>query len=106
MSLHDLVGEAAQAEAQSPGFMEPGAKLKKKRGPKGPWKHTEKTAAGDTTTAAGPVNLLTPPVDPIKELQPLTDQLTIFYSNMLVQIAEDERAALSGETQKIMSHST
>lgn len=45
-------------------------------------------------------------VDPIQESMQLTGPLVEMYSNMLVQIAEDERARLNSETKSTMVHTS
>lgn len=110
--LSNLASDAIEAEKDSPGFMEPGSKIKKKRGPKGPWKNksagvtgqsgpASSVGEGQTHPSSGPT-----PVDPIAELLPLTTQVTLFYSNFLVQFAEDEKARLDKQTETVMAHTS
>ena len=98
-----MASEAAVIEKSGPGFMEPGDKIKKKRGPKGPWKNKEPEAPSVSQSQSPG---LAPQTDPVSELLPVTNQLAIFYSKFLVQFAEDERAALNQETQNHISHAS
>ena len=99
--IANLASDAAATEKQSPGFMEPGSKIKGKRGPKGPWKHKDEKEAGPQA-AQGPAQK--PPVDPVAELMPVTSQVTEFYSNFLIQFAEDDKAGLEPGIKQTMAH--
>jgi hypothetical protein len=50
------------------------------------------------------VKVSQPQIDPIQESMQLTRPLVELYSGALVQIAEDERARLTGETKESMVH--
>lgn len=103
--ISSLAMEASEVEKDSPGFMEPGSRVKGKRGPKGPWKHKEHMNGG-TPDPANQKPGAQPLRDPVAELRPLTDQAVTFYSNLLVQYAEDERARLVPQTHEILSQSS
>lgn len=94
------LAEKSKEHAHEGGFMEPGTTRKKRGRPAGSGKGQSQSGVhgfGGSQTGTGgdrpsPLGSNGPQRDPIAELMPLTTGLASFYSNMLVQIAEDERA--------------
>lgn len=91
------LAEKSKEHALDGGFMEPGTTRKKRGRPMGSTSkdrpqpgvhgHGGPQAKDGVSSPNGGA-----PRDPIADLMPLTTGLASFYSNMLVQIAEDERA--------------
>lgn len=101
----NIMAQNAKAETSAGGFMNPGAKRRGRRpGSKNQARSGPGVAGG--TSGPGPMAGGTPQphVDPIAELMPVTKGLATFYSNFLVQIAEDERAKLTEEKHAVISH--
>ncbi len=97
----NIMAEDAAAQAGQNQFMSPGRKRGRPRKVPGDGSgEAKKMGPKPQPGSVGPV----PQVDPIAELMPLTMGLASFYSNMLVQIAEDERAKLSKEKSDLIAH--
>lgn len=101
--LNIMATEAGDLAGQK-GFMNPGAERKKRGRPRkdqgaGPQKPAHDPIPGSTVNVA-------PPIDPIAELMPLTTALATFYSQFLVQIAEDERVALTKDKHQLVAHTS
>lgn len=115
--LNNMASDAADLNKEV-GFMDPGAERKRKSGSGRHKKDCtcEKCVArrsssgpslGRQRIIGGPgEELPRPQVDPIQELMPVTTGLVSFYSNWLVQIAEDERARLTKEKSDVLAHTS
>jgi hypothetical protein len=99
--LGALASDAASIEKDGGGFMKPGEKRKRGRPKKG-----ETQANGATPGSGINNNTVSPQIDPIAELLPVTQVVTDVYSKCLIMYAEDERAKLDQKTSESMSHAS
>lgn len=106
----NIMADESATLSSGTGFMEPGTTRKRGR-PKGSTKKVGSTPGSSFDSGVSPGGTSAsshqvPHVDPIAELMPLTTGLASFYSNMLIQIAEDQRAALTKEKSDIIAHTS